>query len=161
LVPLVMIPLAGYLFWFGVLGVIRLEFDRAGLTVTRRAARFSLPWAEIRSIGVVHAGTRDVEADLLVAWPGTPPPPGPRTPAGGLQPGPGRLPAGPDAPPGRQGERRPGRRRPLRPRPLERVRVGAAGVSAVGRLTLPAKPRNCETAKPVNSKLHFFKSASS
>ena len=74
LMPAVMLPLAAYTLWFGVLFPVRVELDRDGLAVWRRGSRFSLPWKQVHSVGALHQGQRGAPIDQLVAWPNTAPP---------------------------------------------------------------------------------------
>lgn len=79
LVPVVMLPLACLCVYYGLIRRLRIDLDPTGVTVTRGANRFTLPWPAIRKIGVLPQGTQGQPVAVLVIWPtktpNTPQPP--------------------------------------------------------------------------------------
>jgi len=72
-IPVVLLPLAGYALWYGVARPVRVEFGADGLAVTQGRRRFTLAWADVRRVGVVHEGDGGAPDTVLVAWPVTAP----------------------------------------------------------------------------------------
>lgn len=73
LAPVILLPIAAYAFWFGVVRHISIDVDRTGLAVSRGPRRWSVPWGDVREVGVLPASAHGTPSDLLVAWPRTAP----------------------------------------------------------------------------------------